>query len=62
MKFVLIGLLALSGCTISVSDTRYDKEELVEAFRQRDQAIAALAKEVKRLNETVQSDSLPTPK
>jgi len=44
MRVVLcVALLMLSGCTISVVDTRITREEIAQAFAQRDENIQAIA-------------------
>lgn len=42
-------LLSLAGCTISIVDERVSREEVAQAFQERDALIIALAKAVKEL-------------
>lgn len=50
MKALLcVALLTLSGCTISVVDTRITREELAQAFAQRDENIQAIAQALAKL-------------
>lgn len=53
MKLISVALLisSLAGCTVSVVDTRITREELADAFRQRDQALSVLFQTVKQLQE-----------
>ena len=52
MRKLLI-LLALSSCTVNVVDKRLDRQEVAEAFRQRDSVIELLVKKVDELSKKV---------
>lgn len=47
---ILIALL--SACTIQVEDKRLPREEVAAAFKQRDEAIAAIIEKLKQLEPT----------
>lgn len=47
-------VIALSGCTVAVTDQRITREELATAFQQRDQAIGSLAESMKKVIEKLE--------
>lgn len=50
MKIAILStLLMLSACTIQIEDKRLPREEVAAAFKQRDEAIAAIIEKLKQL-------------
>ena len=56
MKVTLVILaVLLSSCSVKVTDSRISREEISQAFAQRDQVLASIAKEIKTLKEAKSS-------
>lgn len=49
MKGLLIAAVLLSGCSLQLEDKRLTRDEVVYAFKQRDQQIVALAEALKKV-------------
>lgn len=52
MRYILVvSLILLSACTIQVTDKRLPREEVAEAFAQRDKALQGLTEVLKKHQE-----------
>ena len=53
MKYLLLAALLITGCKfeVEVRDARLTREEVATALQQRDAALSAISKELKRVRE-----------